>query len=57
MKKKKMAEGQIQEENSPSIPNISEKRSEHSELSIGTIPVCSLVLDFLAGFPSGSRSK
>ena len=55
--KKKMAEGQIQEENSPSSPNISEKRSEHSELSIGTIPVCSLVLDSLAGFPSGSRSK
>ena len=32
-------------------------RSEHSELSIGTVPVCSLLSDFLAGFPGGSRGK
>ena len=55
--RKKMREGQIQGENSPSSPNISEKRSEHSELSIGTVPVCSLLSDFLAGFPGGSRGK
>ena len=50
-----MAEGQIQEENLPTSPKVSEKSSEHSGLSVGTAPICSPASDSL-GVLSGPHT-